>query len=128
VAWKSGELFAILSDAYNRVLGRLGMIVCSESARVPEDLDPSSEALYQKVMRRVISQFIACYIIGFLNPQSVGFAEQQFRRDLRFSEAVYRIGSRMFYLGYILSEIPINMSAFCAGCWEPRKQGHSPAC
>jgi hypothetical protein len=128
MALKRGELFAILGDECKGVLGGLGMIVGSESARAPEDVDPSRDKPYQKITWRIISLLIVCCVVAFLNPQDVDFAKLQFLPDLRFSATVYRIGSGMFCLGYILSEIAINLSAFSVSCRERRKQGYSPVC
>jgi hypothetical protein len=104
------------------------MIVGSESARVPEDLDPSSDKPYRRIVSSIISVLIVSDIVAFLTSHNVGSAELQFMRDLHFSETVYRIGSGMFYLGYVLSEIPMNLSALYAGCREGRKQVYSPVC
>jgi MFS family permease len=60
-------------------------------------------------MWRIMPLLVVCYVVAFLNRQNVGFAKLQFMHDLGFSEAVYGIGAGMFYLGYILCEIPSNL-------------------
>ena len=70
---------------------------------------PAAKDVYRKVMWRIMPLLVVCYVVAFLNRQNVGFAKLQFMHDLGFSEAVYGIGAGMFYLGYILCEIPSNL-------------------
>src|SRR3984957_6830334 len=81
----------------------------AETARLPQDLSSPRDRVYQKIMWRIIPFLIVCYVVAFLNRQNVGFAKLQFMHDLRFTETVYGIGGGMFYLGYILFEIPSNL-------------------
>jgi sugar phosphate permease len=81
----------------------------AETARLPQDLPSPRDRVYQKIMWRIIPFLIVCYVVAFLNRQNVGFAKLQFMHDLRFTETVYGIGGGMFYLGYILFEIPSNL-------------------
>jgi MFS family permease len=69
----------------------------------------SHDAVYHKIMWRLIPFLIVCYVVAFLNRQNVGFAKLEFMRDLGFNETMYGIGAGVFYLGYILCEIPSNL-------------------
>lgn len=66
-------------------------------------------AVYKKILWRIMPLLIVCYIVAFLNRQNVGFAKLQFMRDLHFNEAIYGLGGGLFYLGYILCEVPSNL-------------------
>src|ERR1700728_1046336 len=78
--------------------------------RLIDDPRPSTPRdVYRKVMWRIMPLLFICYVVAFLNRQNVGFAKLQFMQDLHFNEAVYGLGGGLFYLGYILCEIPSNL-------------------
>lgn len=79
------------------------------SARPTENLDPANPEVYKKVLWRLMPLLILCYVSAFLNRQNVGFAKLQFMHDLKFTEAIYGVGGGIFYLGYVLFEIPSNL-------------------
>src|SRR5579862_4353155 len=86
-----------------------GMITAIPGARPIEGMDPANPAVYKKVLWRLMPLLILCYISAFLNRQNVGFAKLQFMHDLKFTEAIYGVGGGIFYLGYVLFEIPSNL-------------------
>jgi len=71
--------------------------------------DAEADATYSKVFWRIIPFLILCYLFNFLDRINVAFAKLQFSRDLHFSEAVYGLGSGIFYIGYSLCEVPSNI-------------------
>jgi D-galactonate transporter len=68
-----------------------------------------AKATYKKVFLRIIPFLIFCYLFNFLDRINVAFAKLQFTRELHFSEAVYGLGSGVFYIGYSLFEVPSNL-------------------
>ncbi len=62
-----------------------------------------------KVTRRLIPFLFLLYVVAWLDRVNVGFAALQMNEDLRFSSAVFGIGSGIFFLGYCLLEIPSNL-------------------
>jgi MFS family permease len=71
--------------------------------------DAEADATYRKVFWRIIPFLILCYLFNFLDRINVAFAKLQFTRELHFSEAVYGLGSGIFYIGYSLFEVPSNL-------------------
>lgn len=69
----------------------------------------SDDALYRKVSARIIPFLFLCYVIAFLDRINVGFAQLQLKQDLGFSDAMYGIGAAVFYIGYVLFEVPSNL-------------------
>lgn len=67
-----------------------------------------ADALYRRVMWRVMPLLVVCYIVSFIDRSNVGLAKIQFVGDLGFTNAQYGLGAGIFYLGYILLEIPSN--------------------
>lgn len=61
------------------------------------------------VRRRLIPFMFVLYIVSYLDRINVGFAALQMNRDLHFSDAVYGFGAGVFFIGYVLFEIPSNL-------------------
>jgi sugar phosphate permease len=75
---------------------------------------PSSEAherdhVYTKVSLRLIPFLLFCYVIAYLDRVNVGFAKLQMVGDLKFTETVYGLGAGIFFLGYVIFEVPSNL-------------------
>jgi len=67
------------------------------------------EALYDKIAWRVMPFLVLLFVVAWLDRINVGFARLQMVDDLGFSDAVYGFGAGIFYLGYLLFEIPSNL-------------------
>ncbi|MBW9107176.1 MFS transporter [Paraburkholderia phenoliruptrix] len=78
-------------------------------------LEPASSAaahddlLYRKVSLRIIPFLFLCYVVSFLDRINIGFAQLQMKHDLGFSDAMYGLGAAVFYVGYVLCEVPSNL-------------------
>ncbi|MFI6874019.1 MFS transporter [Streptomyces sp. NPDC050400] len=72
------------------------------------DLDREN-AVFRKVVRRIVPFLILCYIVSYLDRVNVGFAKLQMSDDLGFSEAAYGLGAGLFFIGYFLFEVPSNL-------------------
>ncbi|CAE6740676.1 MFS transporter [Paraburkholderia haematera] len=78
-------------------------------------LEPGASAaahddlLYRKVSMRIIPFLFLCYVVSFLDRINIGFAQLQMKHDLGFSDAMYGLGAAVFYIGYVLCEVPSNM-------------------
>lgn len=66
-------------------------------------------ALYRKLNWRLLPFLLACYTFAYLDRVNIGFAKLQMQSDLGFSDAVYGLGAGIFFLGYVLFEIPSNL-------------------
>lgn len=67
------------------------------------------EAVYVKIAERIMPFMILLFVVAWLDRVNVGFAKLQMSIDLGFSEAVYGFGAGIFFLGYLLFEIPSNL-------------------
>lgn len=65
--------------------------------------------VYNRIFIRLLPFLILCYFFAFVDRTNVAFAKLQFTRELGFSEAVYGLGSGIFYFGYSLFEFPSNL-------------------
>ncbi|HSL20003.1 MAG TPA: MFS transporter [Vicinamibacterales bacterium] len=68
-----------------------------------------ADAVYRKIGKRIIPFLSLLFVMAWLDRVNVGFAKLQMLDDLGFSEAVYGFGAGIFYLGYLLFEIPSNL-------------------
>jgi sugar phosphate permease len=68
-----------------------------------------ADATYRKVLWRIMPFMMLCYVVSFIDRSNVGFAKLHFIADLGFNDAIYGIGAGVFYVGYILFEVPSNM-------------------
>jgi len=66
-------------------------------------------AVYTKVMWRLLPFLFLCYVFAYLDRVNVGFAKLSMMNDLGFSEAVYGLGAGVFFVGYLLFEVPSNI-------------------
>jgi MFS family permease len=71
--------------------------------------DTQHNALYRKVTSRVITLFCLCYFAAYLDRVNIGLAKLQMLDALKFGDAVYGLGAGLFFVGYVLFEVPSNL-------------------
>jgi MFS family permease len=80
----------------------------------------------QQLMRRVILRLMPIvtiiYLIAIIDRSNIGFAKLQMAQDLHMSEAVYGFGASLFFIGYLVFEIPSTLAVhrFGARGWLAR--------
>ncbi|MBL1265886.1 MFS transporter [Methylomicrobium sp. RS1] len=65
--------------------------------------------LYRKLAWRLLPPLYIIYILAYLDRMCVGFAQLQMKDALQFSDTVYGFGAGIFFVGYMLFEIPSNL-------------------
>jgi ACS family tartrate transporter-like MFS transporter len=69
-----------------------------------------SEAIVlRKVAWRLVPFICLLYLLNILDRANVGFARLQMQDDLDLSEQTFNLGVGMFYVGYLLFEVPSNL-------------------
>ncbi len=63
----------------------------------------------RKVAWRLIPFVCLLYLLNILDRANVGFARLQMQDDLGLSEQTFNLGYGMFYVGYLLFEVPSNL-------------------
>lgn len=66
------------------------------------------DRLFRRVTLRLVPFLFICYAAAYLDRVNVGFAKLQMSSDLGFSDTVYGLGAGLFFVGYILFEVPSN--------------------
>ena len=75
-------------------------------------------ALRRKVAWRVLPFVFLLYIIAYLDRANAGFAKLKMQSELGFSDEVFGAGFGIFFIGYMLLEIP---GALLVERWSARK-------
>jgi sugar phosphate permease len=86
-------------------------------------MDHSLEAeTMRRVFRRLIPLLFAMMFFNYLDRINIGFAALRMNKDLGFSPSVFGFGASIFFLGYMLVEVPSNLALhrFGARKWLAR--------
>lgn len=67
------------------------------------------KAVYSKVTRRIIPFLLLCFCVAFIDRVNVGFAHLQMEADLGLSAAAFGLGAGIFFIGYLVFEVPSNL-------------------
>ena len=71
--------------------------------------DPRLAPLYRKITWRLLPFLLLCYVFAYLDRINIGFAKLQMQQDIGISDAVYGLGAGIFFLGYVMFEVPSNL-------------------
>ncbi|HYM10487.1 MAG TPA: MFS transporter [Bryobacterales bacterium] len=80
--------------------------------------DPIAERTRRRITRRLIPFLFLLYIVAYLDRVNVGFAGLDMTRELGFSNEVFGFGSGIFFIGYVVLEIP---GTILVELWSARK-------
>ena len=67
------------------------------------------DAVWSKINWRVVPIILIAYIMAFLDRINVGYAKLTMQLDLNFSDEVYGLGAGIFFITYLLFEVPSNL-------------------
>ena len=74
---------------------------------------PERSALERSTLRNVFWRLVpflcVLYLFNILDRSNVGFARLRMQDDLNLNERTFNIGYGIFYLGYLLFEVPSNL-------------------
>jgi ACS family tartrate transporter-like MFS transporter len=68
-----------------------------------------ADAILRRAAWRLVPLILAMYIAAFLNRVNVSFAALTMNQDLGFSPEVFGWGTGIFFLGYLVFEVPSNL-------------------
>jgi sugar phosphate permease len=74
-----------------------------------------ADALYRKIALRIVPFLFICYVVTFIDRVNIGFAKLQFLDDLHLDDGVFGVAAGMFFIGYVIFEIPSNLICGAAG-------------
>lgn len=99
-------MFVISSTPWSK-----GKIVSSihKTKTVPALKRSPQDAVYRKISVRLLPFLLLLYTFAYLDRVNIGFAKLQMSADIGLSEAAYGLGAGLFFLGYVLFEVPSNL-------------------
>ncbi|MCF1193576.1 MFS transporter, partial [Mangrovimonas sp. AS39] len=59
---------------------------------------------------RLIPFLVLCYFIAYVDRVNVGFAALTMNHDLGLSAAAFGLGGGLFFVAYVLFEVPSNLA------------------
>ena len=76
----------------------------------------------RKVSRRLLPFMGLLYFVNYLDRTNIGFAKLTMSKDLALTETMFGLASGLFFIGYLLVEVPSNMALhrFGARRWIAR--------
>ncbi|HKU00928.1 MAG TPA: MFS transporter [Paraburkholderia sp.] len=83
----------------------------SPAAYVEGDESPA----FVKATLRLVPFLFLCYLAAYLDRINVAFAKLQMLNDLGLNEAIYGFGASVFFIGYLLFEVPSNLMLLRVG-------------
>src|SRR6516164_9109406 len=69
----------------------------------------SEDALFKKCAWRLVPFVTLLYLVNFIDRVNVGFAALTMNMDLGFSPTIFGFGAGIFFIGYVLSQVPSNI-------------------
>ncbi len=70
---------------------------------------PFLRSVYSKAIWRLMPFLMLAYMVNAIDRLNLSFAKLRMAEDIALTDAAYGIGAGIFYLGYILFEIPSNL-------------------
>ncbi|GAA4490437.1 MFS transporter [Rhodococcus olei] len=76
-----------------------------ESGATTRELD----GLYRRIALRLLPFLFLAYVINSIDRANISFAKLRMVDDLGLSNATYGLGASLFFVGYVLFEVPSNL-------------------
>ena len=67
-------------------------------------------ATMRKITFRLLPFLMLCYFIAFVDRVNAGFAAIEMNKDIGLSAAAFGLGGGLFYITYVLCEVPSNLA------------------
>jgi MFS family permease len=78
--------------------------------------------LMSRIIARVMPILMLVYLVAVIDRSNIGFAKLQMARELKMSEQAFGLASSLFFVGYLICEIPSTLAIhkFGARAWLTR--------
>ncbi len=73
-----------------------------------------------KAFWRILPLILVAYLFAYMDRVNVSFAAASMNEDLKFGATIYGLGRGLFFLGYALFEIPLNLMLVRYGARKAR--------
>jgi D-galactonate transporter len=72
-------------------------------------LSVTADDVYPKIGRRIVPLLTLLFVAAWLDRVNIGFAKLQMQHDLALSNAAFGFGAGIFFIGYLIFEVPSNL-------------------
>jgi ACS family tartrate transporter-like MFS transporter len=69
----------------------------------------NEDQIFAKMARRLLPFVMLLYVVNYIDRVNVGFAALTMNRDLGLSPAVFGFGASIFFVGYMIFQVPANL-------------------
>jgi MFS transporter, ACS family, tartrate transporter len=69
----------------------------------------ASSELWAKLYWRIVPMLVLLVMLNYIDRTNIGFAALQMNGELGFTPQIYGTGASIFFVGYLVSQIPANM-------------------
>ncbi|WP_409314805.1 MFS transporter [Pseudomonas putida] len=90
-----------------------------ELARERNDSHINELLLYRRVAWRIMPLAIICFLFSYFDRINISFAKTQMQQELGLSDAAYGLAASMFFVGYVIFEVPssLGLKRYGAPAW-----------
>jgi len=74
-----------------------------------ERLEPADDLIFRRCARRLMPFILLLYLINYIDRMNIGFAALTMNKDLSFSPAIFCFGASIFFIGYLIFQVPANL-------------------
>jgi sugar phosphate permease len=73
------------------------------------DAESVTQRVDRKIIWRVVPFIFVCYIVNQLDRLNISFAKLRVMHDIGLSDMAYGFGAGLFFIGYVIFEVPSNL-------------------
>ena len=73
-------------------------------------MDEQEDRAVKKAAWRLLPLLILLYLVAYIDRQNVSFAKLQMLDSLGMTEVAYGLGASLFFIGYLIFEVPSNIA------------------
>jgi ACS family tartrate transporter-like MFS transporter len=69
----------------------------------------NEEQIFARMAKRLLPFVMLLYVVNYIDRVNVGFAALTMNKDLGLSPAVFGLGASIFFIGYMIFQVPANL-------------------
>jgi MFS family permease len=93
------------SNHAGETMAQISLQAAGKAREVTDELT----SLYRKLDLRILPFLLLCYTLAYLDRINLGFAKLQMQKDIGIDDGAYGLAAGIFFLGYVMFEIPSNL-------------------
>jgi hypothetical protein len=69
----------------------------------------TEDQIFGRIAKRLLPFIMLLYVVNYIDRVNVGFAALTMNKDLGLSPAVFGLGASIFFIGYMIFQVPANL-------------------